>query len=324
MQRLYSPCSWHDADPSKSWRRQAASFLALAILAISMTAQRGMAQGTATAKEQAAEEKTLAAEDNQDLKITYYKGTAAGTAAKDTPVVVLLHGKGGQRRQWTGTDNILQPLHSGGYAVVTVDLRGHGDSPMKRSEIKKNDYLAMAEQDMKAVKDFLFQEHQKGQLNMNKLGIVACDFSASVALAFAAADWEIEPYDDGPDLKQRTPRGQDVQALVLISPDTSTPGLFATKAALALRTMPLGIMIVTSEKNNHDNAMAKKLFDQLNIKKGKDSEERFALKKSAENLHGMDLLKDKQVRANLYEFLGKYVKNHQSTWIDRRSRLERE
>lgn len=319
MKSPESTCPWQAAD--HAWHhniRSAAVVFALSVLAITdqVAAQ---APATAAAKtKSSSEEKVLTTDDKIDIKITYFKGTGG----KESGVVVLLHGKGGQRRLWSTIDHILQ--ESGGYAVVAVDLRGHGDSQLPKSDLKKAEYQAMAEKDMKAVKEFLLEEHQKGQLNINKLGIVACDFSASVALAFTSQDWDIEPFDDGPDLNQRTPRGQDVQALALISPDTTTPGLFATKAAMSLRQKPVAIMIATSEKNTQDAAMAKKLFEQVSFKKDKEREEKLSLKKSPENLHGMDLLKDKQIRASLYEFLDKYVKNHKTPWADRRSRLERE
>src|SRR5262249_33203262 len=115
------------------------------------------------------------------------------------------------------------------------------------------------------------------------------------------------------------------QALVLISPDTSTAGLFATKAAATLRPYPVAVLIGTSEKNTHDLSMAKKLSEQLAPKKDKEKEERILFKKYPENVRGMDLvLQDKQLKTNMFEFLDKFVKKHESAWVDRRSRLERE
>ncbi|WP_029246600.1 alpha/beta hydrolase [Schlesneria paludicola] len=289
------------------------------VCAFLFTAQMATAQAT---KGPEVEEKGLLTEDNFELKITYFKSTMK----KNAPVAILLHGgKKGNRRNWTGSKGIASYLQEkGGFAVVAVDLRGHGDSVLpKRSELRKNDYQNMVLYDMQAVKEFLLEEHQKGNLNMNKLGIVACDFSTSVALAFTEIDWEREPYDDSTTPEQRTPRGQDVQALVLISPELSTPGLAATKSAAVIRGRDLPVMIGTSEKNAHDLSAAKKLFDALVAKKKKD--DKVSLKRYPEDYRGMDLvLQDVQTQHDIVDFLDKYVKGFESPWRDRSSRLERE
>ncbi len=266
-------------------------------------------------KKPVVEEKTVVTEDRVELKLTYYKSISG----KDSPVVVMLHGKRGTRLQWKGLASELQV--KGEFAVVTVDLRGHGESSLKRAELKKTDYQAMAALDMEAVRDFLFEEHQRGQLNINRLGIVACDFSASVALVYTELDWGKQPYDDSPNPELRTPRGQDVRALALISPDTTTPGLMANKAAGGLRGLPIAIMIAASEKNTHDAAASKKLYDQLATKREKT--ENLYFEKYPEDVKGMDLvLQDPNIRSHIFVFLDKYVKQYQSEWRDRRSRLE--
>lgn len=293
-------------------------FLAMTC-ALLLSAPMAFAQAT---KGPEVEEKALLTEDNFELKITYFKSTMK----KSAPVAILLHGgKKGNRRNWTGAKGIASYLQEkGGFAVVAVDLRGHGDSVLpKRSELRKNDYQNMVMYDMQAVKEFLLEEHQKGDLNVNKIGIVACDFSASVAMVFAEADWEREPYDDSTTPEQRTPRGQDVQALVLVSPDLTTPGLAASKSVAAIRGRDIPVMIGTSEKNAHDLSAAKKLFDSLTAKKNK--EDKVVLKRYPEDYRGMDLvLKDVQTQHDIVDFLDKHVKSFDSTWRDRRSRLERD
>lgn len=256
------------------------------------------------------------------LKVTYYKSNGGA----DAPVVVLLHGKKGSRQQWKDLAVDLQ--QKGDFAVVAVDLRGHGETVMaKKSDVlKKTDYQAMVAVDMELVKDFLLDEHMKKHLNVNKFGIVACDFSASVALLYTELDWLKEPYDDSAVDSDKTPRGQDVQALVLVTPDPTTPGLAAHKAVAAIKALGRPVMIAVSEKNNHDVAAANKMFEQLVPKKERNEKEEppFLLKYDG-NLSGMDLVtRNPVVRANIFAFLNKYVREHQSEWRDRRSRLDRE
>ena len=263
------------------------------------------------------EEKELLTKDDFRLKISYFKSTGGAEA----PVVVMLHGKRGTRLQWKAMATDLQ--QKGDFAVVTVDLRGHGESPLpKKGELKKTDYQAMVAFDMEAVKDFLLEEHTKKNLNMNKLGIVACEFSASVAILYTELDWEKLPYDE----LEQTPRGQDVQALALISPDANTPGLSTNKAIAAIRGLKRPIVIAVGDKNAHDLSAANKIFDQLIIKKDKDRENEDPpyLWKYEENFSGMDLVtKNANVRNHIFAFLAKYVKEHKSDWRDRRSQLDR-
>ncbi len=267
------------------------------------------------------EENTLITKDDFKLKISYFKSTAGPEA----PVVIMLHGKRGTRLQWKAMASDLQQKD---FAVITVDLRGHGESPLpKKGELRKTDYQAMVALDLEAVKEFLLEEHTKKNLNMNKLGIVACEFSASVAILYTELDWEKIPFDDSPTESDRTPRGQDVQALALISPDANTPGLSTNKAIAAIRNLKRPMVIAVGDKNAHDLASANKIYDQLIIKKDKDREKEDPpyLWKYEENFSGMDLVtKNVNVRNHITAFLSKYVKEYKSDWKDRRSRLDRE
>ena len=225
--RSFLPCSTeHSVDHARPLRFIAANryFLAVSLFAIGV-ADSAFAQPP---KKPVVDEKTLNTEDNVGIKITYFHSSVG----RDAPVVIMLHGKGGSRRQYKAFATDLQTKD---FAVITVDLRGHGESTQSKKELKRSDYGNMVTFDMQAVRDFIFDEHQKEQLNMNKLGIVACEFSASVALTYTELDWEKKPYDDSPNPLQGTPRGQDVQALALISPDVTTPGLLGAKAASAVR-----------------------------------------------------------------------------------------
>lgn len=42
------------------------------------------------------------------------------------PMAILLHDMGSNRNAWT---ELIQPLQREGFAVLNIDLRGHGDSP---------------------------------------------------------------------------------------------------------------------------------------------------------------------------------------------------
>lgn len=276
------------------------------------------------AKKHTIEDRDLVTADNFKIKVTYYKSLGG----QDAPVIVLLHGKRGTRQQWKTLATDLQ--QKGDFAVIAVDLRGHGESPFpKKGGLSKNDYQAMVAFDMEAVKDFIMEEHQKKNLNMNKLGIVGSDFSAAVAVLYTELDWGKIPFDDSPTLEGRTPKGQDVQALALISPDATVPGLTVTKSMPVIRALKRPVVIAVSEKNAGDVSAANKIFDLLVVKKDKEKEgdqnDPPYLWKYEANFSGMDLVtRNANLRKHIFEFLTKYVKEHPSEWRDRRSQLERD
>ena len=179
---------------------------------------------------------------------------------KNAPVVVLLHGDKENRLIWEGEKGLASALQREGFAVITVDLRKHGqstnvarsagDSPAggKNTEgtnVQSDDYSNMVEHDLPAVKKFIYEQNQLKHLNMNKMGIVAAETSAAVAVCFAGDDWSKAPYDDAPTDEGKTPRGQDVRALVLLSPPQKTRGLPFSEALTAVRNPDWNVAFLT-------------------------------------------------------------------------------
>lgn len=289
----------------------------------------GLLLATSTAFAQAPPKKatfediTLTAKDGANIAITYFKSPAG----QEAPVVVMLHGKGGTRQIWKAYAEALQKAE---YAVVTVDLRGHGESAggnsgsgsSKKSDSsapKARDYAAMVAGDMEAVKKFLFDEHQKKTLNMNKMGIVAADMSTPVAIAYTELDWEKKPYDDAPTLAQQTPRGQDVQVLVLLSPENTAPGLNVTKSLGVIRVLGRPVLLAVGSKNKTDLAVANKMHDLLAPKK----EEYIYIERYDTPLGGTNLIgKNLKIESHMFNFLNKHLKDYKSQWRDRRSKLD--
>ncbi len=159
--------------------------------------------------------------DGVQLKATYYPGTKK----KETVPVVLLH-------MWKGSRQDYEPLalylQAKGHAVLVPDLRGHGESiraagvsrPLDTDTLQPAQYTRMATVDMEVVKRFLMEKNNAGELNIDKLCVVGAEMGALVALNFALVDWSWPPLATG---KQ----GQDVKALVLISPEWTFKNLRA-------------------------------------------------------------------------------------------------
>jgi alpha-beta hydrolase superfamily lysophospholipase len=72
-------------------------------------------------------ETTITAADSTALKAAYYApAVAEPVAGEGAPGVVLVHGREGSRADW---DALARELQANGFAVLTLDLRGHGASP---------------------------------------------------------------------------------------------------------------------------------------------------------------------------------------------------
>ena len=281
------------------------------------------------------------------LHITYYKSNLE----KDAPVVVLLHMKDGNRFVWqTDPAGFALRLQADGFAVVTVDLRYHGENKAgaggggnanqggagkkkgKKAQglnLKLIDYDAMWELDMKAVKNFIFEEHQAGNLNMTKMGIVGPEMGASIATAFAVQDWSEEPYDDGQPGYQ-TPRGQDVRALVLISPEEKYQGILLPKLLPILKDPDKQIAIlVCSGSDPKERTQAEKVYEIINPpiagnKENRQNADRMYLRPYPAKLAGTDLLDQKLgIEEVMLGFFDKHLKKLEIPWRDRKNKRER-
>ncbi len=250
------------------------------------------------------------------------------------PVVVMLHGTGGSRLFWDRASRpntqgglpFAEAVNALGIAVITVDLRQHGESVVEGQEqtIRPVDYSKMIAGDLVAVKEFIFKEHQVHHLNMNKTGIIAMEVSAPLALAFAAEDWRTLPYRDGPGGLFGTPRGQDVRSLVLISPDQSAGAINNNRSINFLKDPSFGItfMFIAGAEDETDNGAAEALYDIVT----RQNSESAVLMEPMTSARGEDLFLNNSARIEpeILRFLDENLKTVESEWINRLSRYQQE
>jgi len=280
----------------------------------------------------------LRAPDGYPIHITYYPFRESkenpSLTALTAPVILLLHGAGESRLLWDKNsaprdqDPFPILLQKRGFVVITVDLRKHGDSiasPGGDTAVSSNDYGAMVAGDLMAVKDFLFAENQAQRLNMQKIGIVAIGTSVPVAAAFTEFDWARPPHDDAPILANKTPRGQDVKTLVLISPETNAGRLRATGALKALKKMnPLiPLEVVVAGQDTAAKKQAQTIFDAYApAAKAGESNPRYEFLTPDTKETGMALFRQPTVYAFVFKFLDTQLKPMDFPWRDRRSQLD--
>lgn len=215
--------------------RRIATFLPFFALVTLVSCGPALAQSGSSKGAPKPETVTFATKDGVTLTGTYYKSSAGKDA---TPVVLLADWKDSRAVFDSLAKRLQTPDAKAGdkhpsFAVLTVDLRGHGDSTKQRmgnqtreldaAKIDRNMLGAMVAMDMNAVRRFLVEKNDAGELNINKLSLIGAGLGASVAVNWAALDWSYPPLAVG---KQ----GQDVKALVLISPEWSYKGLQMNQA----------------------------------------------------------------------------------------------
>ncbi|MGE0374610.1 MAG: hypothetical protein AB7I48_12580 [Planctomycetaceae bacterium] len=279
--------------------------------------------------------------DGWPIHITYFPAQTkdSKSGSPDAGVVILLHGKAGDRLVWEQKHgNAKESLASGiqqvlGLAVVSVDMRKHGESIQdgagKTDAVLRNeDYQAMWQGDLEAVKQFLMQEHQDKKLNINKLAIVAADEMAPIAARFAVADWNKRPYDDAPATspQDRTPRGQDVRALVLLSPSNTAGNINILGSVRQLREPRAGIaMLVLVGQEDSANSSTARNIERAMKAADRDGTRTYFQTFPEVKFSGTDLLGKPNIEAEILiiNFLEKHIVKLDSSWRDRRSRLDR-
>ena len=286
-------------------------------------------------------DRVLTTGDGWPIHITYYESSKG----KEAPVVILLPGADGEksmtRKAW---DSVAKVLQKRDFAVVTADLRKHGDSmpptdgkPNPRlARVSPQDYALMVTQDLEAIKAFLVEEHQKEKLNIRKLGIGASGSSAIVAAAFAANDWLKKPWNDAPVAAAKTPRGQDVRAILMLSPAVSAGRIssMAPMKVVADETKGVAIHVYYNSADKAEKSAAEKLFRLVEIRGAEDKPEspRYKLEVPAAEQYSGDALLDgkladgrplkPQMEQLVTDFFEKFVKQRTDPWKTRTSRLQ--
>ncbi|HOM16521.1 MAG TPA: alpha/beta fold hydrolase [Thermoguttaceae bacterium] len=261
------------------------------------------------------------------LKATYY----ASTLGKEAAVVLMLHDSDGNRNELAPLALVLQ---SAGYAVLTLDLRGHGESvslkgsnrQLSASQLTNRDFQAMVTEDVERAKRFLLERNNQGELNIEKLCVLGVGMGAVVAMEWAFVDWS------WPQLLTHK-QGRDVKALILISPEftfrnLSTANFFKHPEA-SRRISGLIIVGDGKPKSLQDAKRIHGMFERSRPKTVERPEQRdlfFIPLKT--NLQGGRLVDEKNLRAFkidqiVLNFLKIRLAEQSYPWTDRRSPLEK-
>lgn len=204
----------------------------------------------------------LQTKDGLELKATFYPSTLKKKERQDAVPIIILHAWKGNRGD---CQELAMHLQKQGHAVITPDLRGHGESRSEdakgklddAAKLRPADFRLMVTRDMEAIKEFLVQKNNDGELNIERLGVIGAEMGASVAMNWAAQDWSWPPLNGN---KQ----GQDVKALVVISPILNFKGLTLTEALQSeALSREVSFLIIAGKGNKQFSGEADKLHSQL-------------------------------------------------------------
>ena len=284
---------------------------------------------------QTSEDETLHTSDGVAVAVTYFPSSEKKRA---TPVVIL-HDYKENRAAYTSMARKLQsPAKNSdlaSFAVLTVDLRGHGESTKQQlrgrpaieldaANLRRNDFMNMAVIDMEAVRKFLITKNDAEEVNINKLCIIGVGLGANVATLYSARDWNAPVLAIG---KQ----GQDVKGLVLVSPRWRNRGLLMREALRqpgVQREIALMMMYGADDRDvKADVLRIKKQVERYHPEPESTAgppNDLVGLAVPNTSLQGGKLLSqvgDKAVKP-IAEFLNLHVTKENHDWFQRRNRIQ--
>jgi alpha-beta hydrolase superfamily lysophospholipase len=222
------------------------------------------AQKTTNSNETTEERVSFLTDDKVLIAGTYYSPATSNKNTSAADAIILLHMLGRDRNDWNTFASTLSNITSG-YAVLSIDLRGHGQSINQNGKVisfqsfTPDDFNKMV-LDVKAAKQFLVT--QRG-INSNNIAIVGASIGANVALKYAVLD-------------------PSIKAVVLLSPGLDYKGV-RTSDAISKFKNP--IYIAASGKDSIAGSDPQTLCNMINcgdkLKVYQDS-----------NSHGTDMFSD--------------------------------
>ena len=178
----------------------------------------------------------ISVNESVPLSAAYYPSKVGTTS----PVVMLVHERERSSKDFEESIAELkkytfaEELQKQGYAVLALDLRGHGASTPRRT-LSRAEWPAVVS-DLQVAYYCLVDRHNWAELNVAKLGVVAMGEGANVAATWAAMGGGVS--SEG--------RTSDLGALVMVSPmvDVQSQGIFAKPPITALAArVPLDLLV---------------------------------------------------------------------------------
>ena len=245
----------------------------------------------------------VVASDGSPLVANYYP-SRLGTGA---PVVMLVHEKDRSNKDFEEKiadfqdRSLAEGLQKEGYAVLAADLRGHGANA--RRAVGGKDWQMMVA-DLQSAYVFLVDRHNRGELNLSRLGVIAVGEGANLV-----ATWANLP---GGAVSSQG-RTSDLGSMILISPmvDSKSQGIRIQQPITALAPR-VPLCILAGERDAASADMVKAVKASVS-RVPKNKVEFFP-----SSLHGFKLLRlEPNVTSSITKFLDETIKAKAEEWEPR-------
>jgi Serine aminopeptidase, S33 len=236
--------------------------------------------------------------DGTPLAASYYPSKLGSGA----PVVVLIHDMGRSRKDFEDSvlelkgQGLAEHLQELNYAVFSMDLRGQGQNPRRALTAAERPLLV---EDLQAAYFFLVDRHNRGDLNLAKLGVIALGDGANLVAA-----WAFQP---GAAVTTEA-RPTDLSALVLISPRPEGFGYVLGHAVASLAPrVPLQLLAGERDNASKDAVQSvRPLVERARLNK---------VELFPSSLHGYKLLRlEPKVTAAIFRFLDMSLRTRAIEW----------
>jgi hypothetical protein len=236
--------------------------------------------------------------DGTPLAASYYPSKQGSSA----PVVMFIHETGRSRKDFEEPvlelkgQGLAEHLQGLGYAIVSMDLRWQGQNPRRALTADERPKLM---EDLQATYFFLVDRHNRGDLNLAKLGVVALGDGANLTAA-----WATQP---GAALTTEG-RASDLSALAFISPQPQGSGYVFQHVVTSLAPR-VPLLLLAGERDNPSKDAVQSVTQIV---------QRARLNKVEllpSSLHGYKLLRlEPKVTTILVHFLETTLKNRPVEW----------
>ena len=249
------------SDPARTKRHQV--FAIFVFLVAFVTATTAVAQTRAKKEKPKLRTLSLTTKDGIKLRAFYFPSEKK----KNAIPVMLIHEWGGQASPY---GKLVRELNKAGCAVLVPDFRGHGGSKtyidargnnkdFNLAQMSQRDVGNIVAYDLEEAKSFLKDENNAGKLNLNALVVIGVREGCVLASHWAQRDWRWHSVGN---IKQ----GQDVKAMIFVSPDKQVKGLAIDPTLTDVNLLGLPIMIVAGN-DSPEASEAKRVAKRIEAKK---------------------------------------------------------
>jgi len=243
--------------------------------------------------------------DGAAMAASYYPSKLGTTA----PVLMMVHEANRSRKDFEdpvlelkGT-GLAEHLQDQGYAILSLDLRNRGqDLRRGLGNARNGEQVEKLVDDLQAAYQFLLDRHNRGELNVGKLGVLGVGEGANLVAAWA--------HQPGAAVSTEGRPG-DINDLILVSPEPEGAGylLDHVLAPLALR-VPMLLMAGEKDKASNDAVEAsRKSVERSRLNK---------IETFPSSLHGFRLLRlEPKAATTLVRHLDSTLKLRPAEWEPR-------